>query len=60
MRGRECGGEERMAEAVDLPVAMEPVRAISNIFRLDLLFRKGNGGRTWGGVRRGESCGGFS
>ena len=31
MMGREKGGEERMVEQVDLPVAMEPVRPMSSI-----------------------------
>lgn len=31
MRGRECGGEERMLATVDLPVAMEPVRPIRSM-----------------------------
>ena len=30
-RGKEKGGEERMVEAVDLPVAMEPVRAMRSM-----------------------------
>ena len=29
--GREYGGEERIEETVDLPVAIEPVRPSSNI-----------------------------
>lgn len=31
MRGRECGGDERIAATVDLPVAIEPVSPIMSI-----------------------------
>jgi hypothetical protein len=37
MRGREWGGEERMAEAVDLPVAMLPVRAMRSMLVVGLV-----------------------
>ena len=35
MMGRECGGEERMDETVDLPVAREPVRPIRIMVGVD-------------------------
>ena len=34
MRGRECGGDERIDETVDLPVAIEPVSPIMSIVRM--------------------------
>lgn len=37
MMGREFGGEERRAETVDLPVAIEPVRPIMSIVRISLV-----------------------
>jgi len=46
MRGREWGGEERMVEAVDLPVAMLPVRAMRSMLLVGVLWcaRIGEGG----------------
>lgn len=36
MRGRECGGDERIAATVDLPVAIEPVSPIMSIVKIVL------------------------
>ena len=34
MRGRECGGDERIDATVDLPVAIEPVSPMMSIVRM--------------------------
>jgi len=34
MMGRECGGDERSWEVVDLPVAIDPVSPMRRIVRL--------------------------
>ena len=49
--GRECGGEERMRETVDLPVAREPVRPIR-------IMVVGGGGEVVGFWMWVDGCGG--